>query len=205
MSRTNKIILIISIVIILIIIAILIWWWVQRSREPGPAAGAPEITNQATETGETLTNALEATLESNSLLAPTPIYSEAETTVMQIASSFAERFGSFSNQSDFANLEDLKILMTDKMAKWADDYMKEQREKITEIPGEYYGMTTKALNEKVVSQSDNAAQVRVATQRREATGTTANFKVIYQDILIDLVKEGDVWKVDGAYWQEIQE
>lgn len=204
MSRTNKIILIVAIVIILIIIAILIWWWFQRAEEPEAGMETPELTNQAAEGTEILTETINAAPEPTTTLTPSPVYTETEDTVMQIASSFAERYGSYSNQSNFANLEDLKILMTEEMAEWANQYMQEQREKITEIPDEYYGMTTKALNEKIISESDNAAQIRVATQRREATGTTANFKIIYQDILIDLVKEGNVWKVDGAYWQEIQ-
>lgn len=38
--------------------------------------------------------------------------------------SFAERFGSFSNQSNYGNFTDLSIMMTEAMNNWAKKMLK---------------------------------------------------------------------------------
>ena len=201
MTKRNKIILIVSIVLILILIVIL-YFYLTQPKAVQPAA-AP-ATNQQPSSGQTNQPTVSGTTQGTvqEIQTPAPALTQTEANMTILASSFAERFGSFSNQSNFANLEDLKILMTDKMSAWADNYIQENRQKSLEIPTEYTGITTKALNAKIVSQTDSSVQIKVATQRREAKGTTADFTVYYQDILINLVKVGDVWKVDGANWQE---
>lgn len=121
----------------------------------------------------------------------------------RIAASFAERFGSYSNQSNFRNLTDLKIYMSARMKSWVDNYVKTARAKgsTTDI---YYGITTKAMTQEVKSFDDDLgeAEILVKTQRREAIGTTANASTFYQDILVNFIKEKGMWKVDNAYWQD---
>ena len=122
----------------------------------------------------------------------------------RMAKSFAERFGSFSNQSNFSNIVDLKMFMTKKMQIWADAYV--EKNKKDNIAREvYYGITTKSLSTEVKSYSDEAGEalVLVQTRRREAMGTTNNAsKLKNQDILITFIKEDQAWKVDSAYWQD---
>jgi hypothetical protein len=121
----------------------------------------------------------------------------------RMAESFAERFGSFSNQSNFANILDLKLFMSEKMKKWADNYITTHRgENDSEI---YYGITTKAIGHKVIDWNDDAGtgQVLVNTRRREATSSTLNSANAFsQDVLINFVKERGAWKVDSAFWQD---
>jgi hypothetical protein len=124
--------------------------------------------------------------------------------VERMAKSFAERFGSFSNQSNFSNIVDLKIFMSEKMVVWADNYIK-TNQKNNVASQVYYGITTKALSTVVGNFSDQKgeAKVTVQTRRREAVGSTNNSSKLYnQDILINFVKEKGMWKVDSAYWQE---
>lgn len=118
------------------------------------------------------------------------------------AKSFAERFGSYTNQSNYDNFNDLKIFMTSKMISWVDDYIAGLKKTETDQNG-YYGMTTAAVSGTVKKFSDTAgtAEISVTTQRREVTGS-AEPKVFSQDILITYKKTGTDWKVDSAVWQK---
>ncbi len=125
-----------------------------------------------------------------------------EADLRRMAGLFAERFGSYSNQSNYGNISDLKIFMSSRMQEWADDYIGQIRGKET-LSTLYYGITTKAIFQEVVTFDNNVgtAQVLVKALRREATGTMANATSFYQDVIISFVKEGGVWKVDSANWQ----
>ncbi|MBU0636625.1 MAG: hypothetical protein ABH818_03135 [Patescibacteria group bacterium] len=122
----------------------------------------------------------------------------------RIATSFIERLGSYSNQSDYGNVRDLKIFMSADMQIWADNYIKQVQadHKQTAI---YYGITTKAITTEVQRFDDKAgeAEILVKSQRREATGTTANATAFYQDAIIKFVHEKKgTWKVDSVSWQK---
>jgi hypothetical protein len=122
--------------------------------------------------------------------------------LMRLAAAFAERFGSYSNQSNFSNITDLKIFMSQPMQSWANSYLSSQRQSQTGTVS-YYGIITKAIAEEVKEFDDDTGQaaVLVKTRRREAIGTTENTtKVFNQDILITFVKEQGAWKVDKANW-----
>lgn len=125
-----------------------------------------------------------------------------EEDLKRMASSFAERFGSYSNQSNYGNIQDLKMFMTSKMKEWADSYIAEAiaRKSDSSI---YYGITTRTVSAEIkkFSEEEGAAEILVKTQRREATGTTGNTASFPQDILVIFIKESGVWKVAGAYWQ----
>jgi len=121
----------------------------------------------------------------------------------RMAISFAERFGSYSNQSDYENIKDLRIFMTAAMAAWSDGYI----EKVAAgraATAIYAGVTTTAVaNEMKKFDADaGQAEILVRTQRREATVTTGNAANRYEDILISFIKENNVWKVDAARWQK---
>lgn len=87
----------------------------------------------------------------------------------QLSRSFAERFGSFSNQSDYGNIEDLEIFMSAKMKNWAKEYVADLRTN-SQYSGSFYGVVTKALVEPSVLDFDlesNSINVLVPTQRRK--------------------------------------
>lgn len=121
--------------------------------------------------------------------------------VIQLARAFVERYGSFSNETNYQNILNLKILMTDKLAAWADSFVASQRSKAVKSDS-YYGITTKSLAVSVVSfDSKTKAELKISTQRREADEKTASSKVFYQDIYVKIVKEAGDWKVDELSWQ----
>lgn len=117
----------------------------------------------------------------------------------KISSLFATRLGSFSNQSDYGNVTDLKIFMTPSMREWADKYVAELKSQ--EYTGEYYGITTNTLTTKVLSYDDKTgkAKVEVTTERREDRGTTLGTSY-QQKMTLDLVKDNNSWLVDNAVW-----
>ncbi|MGE5425862.1 MAG: hypothetical protein ACM3PZ_02215 [Bacillota bacterium] len=122
--------------------------------------------------------------------------------VSKLAASFAERLGSFSNQSDYSNFDDLDIFMTANMREWADGYVAKMRQD-NAYDGSYYGMTTIAVSTEAKSFDANAgkAEIVVGTQRREVRGQGGenNYN---QDLLLVFVRENGRWLVDGAYWLE---
>lgn len=130
-----------------------------------------------------------------------PSKSISQEDLKKMAASFAERFGSYSNHSNYGNITDLKIFMTDKMQAWADQFVKEEQ---SEGSNDYYGIITKAINAEIKSfnSTGGSASVLVKTQRRETVGNSEQAKVFYQNILIDYIKVRDDWKANNAIWQE---
>lgn len=119
----------------------------------------------------------------------------------QIARFFAERFGSFSNHSDYGNIEDLRSLMSSKMKTWADSYVANLRDNRENSEG-YYGITTKVLLEPEIinPEKSSSIDVMVEAQRQEVTadGSEKNYN---QNIKVVFVNEGGKWLVDSAHWQ----
>ena len=120
----------------------------------------------------------------------------------QLSIAFAERFGSYSNQSDYGNIRDLKIFMTEDMQKWADNYISESRAEKSQT-SVYEGVITKAITAEIrqFDEISGLAEISVKTQRKQATVTTDNTSTYYQDIIIKFVREREEWKVDSAEWQ----
>jgi len=120
--------------------------------------------------------------------------------VAKLSAAFAERLGSFSNQSNYSNFEDLDLFMTASMRAWANDYVDKMKAD-NPYNGNYYGITTKAVSTEVKSFDDNkgTAEIIVVTQRREV-GADGGERDFQQDLRLTLLKIKDQWLVDGAYW-----
>jgi hypothetical protein len=129
----------------------------------------------------------------------------SEIDLKRIASSFAERFGSYSNQAGYGNIDELEIFMSPAMIEWSKKYVTEMKSKNSNT-SIYYGITTIAVTSNTIKydSDEGLAEIKVMTQRRESLGTISNSKTFYQDIIIVFVKEKDVWKVNQAFWQSQQ-
>jgi len=196
MSRRNKTIIIAVVaILVLLIILVVVWWLVQRG---GGQSATININQQPTVEPKKLPTT-SRTSETAAAVIGEP---QLEATFKAVAVTFAERFGSYSNQSNFQNLEDLSDLMTVKMKNWADNFILEQENTIAN-GAIFYGITTRALSAKVVSfdESLGRAEISVSTQRQESKGSTINPRIFYQEILLKLAKTSDGWKVDEAAWQ----
>lgn len=192
--RTKRTLIIALVVIIVLMLAFLIWWQFFRkvpvtntnvTNQPAPNANVVVV--------NTVTNANQNTNTQSESLA-----------IIRLANLFVERLGSFSSESQYQNVLDLKRYMTKTMQTWADNYVKAQ--KAQPATGGFSSIVTKVISTKIVSQASAAASIRVTTQRREeGIATNTNSQVTYyQDIILDLTKEGSAWLVNSADWQAKQ-
>ncbi|MBI4779644.1 hypothetical protein HY797_04325, partial [Candidatus Falkowbacteria bacterium] len=136
------IIVIIALAIIVGIVYIIFFY--RFSSLPEPAVESPAAQEQA----KTTEPAVESPAKPAAAVQPTVPFKKAEVDsddLVRMASSFAERFGSFSNQSDYGNIRDLQIFMTDTMKVWAENYIADARAKKTQT-AIYYGIVTKAIS-----------------------------------------------------------
>jgi hypothetical protein len=199
MSKKTKIIIIVIVAVIVVLwlfIFLLRWLKTPKPAVTTPAgnvnqdllipAGTPKLT-------PALNNAKATPIKDESLQAG----------LKSVAMTFAERFGSYSNQGNFSNLDSMRDIMTEKMISWVDNYKKSQNPPAVKDQPVYYGITTQALSVQIDSfdETSGEAQVLVLTQRQESKATTVNPRVYYQNLKIILVKTGQGWKVDSAEWQ----
>ncbi len=117
------------------------------------------------------------------------------------AQLFAERFGSFSNQSNYNNIADVTILMTPSMRLWAEDYLAELRQQ--PYSGDYYGIISTVIFSEILNynEAEGTISLAVTTERQETKGLDSSEP--YQQVIdIDLIKDGNDWLVDRAQWRE---
>jgi len=210
LKKRKKIIWLIIILLLLLIILGLVYFLVVYNKLGKQNINVNENLNQPT--GMLPTNGLPASANTpnSAVLADlqglntgTPSVNENEQIDVQfLAKDFAERFGSYSNQSDYKNLDELDTLMTDSMKSWIAQY-KEQLKLQNPSTGPYYAIETKHVSNQIQSLDEKAgtAEILIKTQRQEFKNSIDNSKILYQDILIKLIKVNDAWKVNGAYWQ----
>ena len=194
MSRRNKIIIIT--VIAIIILALIIWLlWLYFNRQPAEVPADPSAVSIPVVLPQASAGDPEANLA--------PAEKNLRTEVRSIALQFTSRYGSYSSQGNFANLGDLRSLMTEKLAIATDNYITAQKN-LDQSDQDYFGVTTVALTADIASldEASGRAVVLVNTQRQETRGTTVNPLVSYQKIQLELVQTSSGWKVDEAVWQE---
>ena len=191
MSKRNKIIIAAVIGLLVLILIIFILWSIFGPKQPAaPVQDPSEINVPVVLPGSSAANVSGGSqVDDNGLAA----------SLQSMASAFAERYGSYSSQGNFSNLQDLKSLMTLKMKAVTDNYIATQQA----AAAEYYGITTVAVSSKVISANEESgqAEVVVSAQRQESRGSTINPRVFYQELVLQLAKTDDGWKIDSAAWQ----
>lgn len=122
--------------------------------------------------------------------------------IKRLGIMFTERFGSYSNQSNFANITDLQPVMTESMKNWSLIYIDRLK---TSFTGQgYKGVTTRVIASSLTIFEPDSGRIEVAltTQREELNGSTANSTVYYQGMKLVFIQENKLWKVDGAFWEQ---
>lgn len=190
----KKIIIVMIVFAVLILIAFLILWLLGFWQKP-------TNTNLNTNKAANANLVVNTQVNMNANVEPVKSEDKVKAELSRIANSFVERFGSYSNQSNFENVSSIRVYMTENMKKWSDDFVKAYRQNNPDT-SIYFGITTKAISTKLTGFSDKEAAFTITTQRKESTGTTDNARVYYQDISVKFAKEQGVWKVNEAKWQE---
>ena len=204
-DNRKKIGLVVIIIGLLIIIAIIYFGFFRNKAAVVETPAGPTINNNQLPAGTSSEPVIEAARNENITydLTKEKPHKINGSDVAKIAMAFAERFGSYSNQSSYGNFTDLKIWMTNNMKDWADNYVIDLKASSTNQTG-YYGITTKALTSEVKKFDDNAgiAQIVITTQRQETT-VDSNSKPSYiQKLDLDYKKVNNEWLVDRAYWEK---
>lgn len=170
----------------IILVILIILWWAFRTSDQGVSNINQNNNNQVPEF-----KAPSIDLEYKE--PATPTQTNTEFTIINLAKSFAARFGSWSTDNQGHNLEELLPLSTNRMQAYLNGIEMSASE-------EFSGYTTKSLSAKILSSNDNRATVLVSTQKIETKANLSN-NIFYQAIEIKVLKSGDVWLVDEANWQ----
>ncbi|MFH1047867.1 MAG: hypothetical protein V1738_06200 [Patescibacteria group bacterium] len=202
-SRTKKVIGVIVAIIVLLLLALLLWLLSQRP-ETAPINLGNEPTSQNQPLGSLNTTGGGTTLINTTEQPSAPVNPEQpdqRANLRSLAAAFAERYGSYSNQGNFENLAELQALMTDSLAADTREFISTARAEAT-AGAEYVGFTTRALNMKVsgLDEAQGLATVTVNTQREQIT--SSGTRVYYQELILDFVQVGELWKVNAATWAE---
>ncbi|MDX9892791.1 MAG: hypothetical protein RB292_00040 [Patescibacteria group bacterium] len=195
MSRRNKIIIGLAVLVLILLLLVLVWWLWRAE----PVITVPTDTIEVREGIQVPANLPTASLpigdEADRNIDPT----DQAAVMKAVAMTFAERFGSYSNETDFLNFDDLRDIMTVRMRAWVENY---KAQNPLDKGDNYFGINTKALSIEVVEYDvqTGQAEVTVGTQRMEAKSSTVNPRVYYQNIRVNLVNSESGWKVDAAEW-----
>jgi len=192
--RTKKILTTALIVIVGIGLALLIWWQFFRQE---PVANNVTVTIPTDNTNVVVVNAIVNTAPANQ---NTNVEVNEELELIRLANLFTERFGSYSSESEFQNIVELKSYMTKTMQVWADNYIKQL--KAQPKTGGYSSVVTKAVSTEVINSTSVKAEVKVTTQRQEEEANINGSQTYYQDISLEFNKSDDDWLVNKATWQE---
>jgi len=128
----------------------------------------------------------------------TPVTSSelSEESARQLASSFAELYGSYSNQATGDRLKDLEFYVT-------RDYLSritKASRNLNDNYTVYSGHKTRAIATQILIMEDSRAVLMITTLRTE-TSADGTEKSVSQDIKVELVKQASVWRVGNAVWQ----
>ncbi len=184
MSR--RLIIIISASVILIVPAIVIILLVNRN---------PKLQNTILKVAN-INQAVTNTTTTNTNTPANALAKDREAAVF-VARSFAERFGSGSNQNNFSNL----ILAETYGTKSFNDSLNRSiaQQKLTLKTTPFQSTITKAMSISVGSFTTTSGHLTVTAQRQETIDRAV--RVYYQDLILEMLKVGADWKVNAASWK----
>ncbi len=114
------------------------------------------------------------------------------------ARSFVERFGSFSTESNFGNVDDVFPLVTPELRLELEDLRKDAA---GDFGSDYYGVSTQVIQISLLSETDTEAILTLTTQKEESFGHPGNTEIRYQEIDVTLNKIGDNWLISSYNWK----
>ena len=119
------------------------------------------------------------------------------------ATFFAERYGTYSRAGNYENITDLFPVMTDRQRAASEQFIRDARARENREDVKISGVTTRALDVALGSNSELSGAATVTVQRTETSVSGAE-RVYYQKLALSFVSVGGVWKADGAAWQELR-
>lgn len=157
---------------------------------PDPAPQAPASDRTATATPEVVTS-----VDFVNPLIADPVAVQGSAAARQMAELFAERYGSYSNQGNYQNLRDLLPVMTAAFRARTEATLAAA----APASGTFEGVTSVKVSTDVRSADEDSAVVAVTLQQEKTSGGAAP-TVGYRTLRMELVREGESWRVDAAAW-----
>jgi len=209
MSSIVRRILIVLVAVLVVVAGVLAYFrfFGPKTMPTGPAANtAPTGTLPSSSglpsasTGTTASGAV----TTDTLTLPAVKKASAEEALAQqlnIASrDFAERYGSYSSDGDFSNLEALLPVMTDGFA--AETRTSISKSRATASTAGFVGVTTRALSATPTGPVSVESSVTVVVTAQRTTTGGANPGVTYEDLTLSLDYQDGIWKTDSAAWSK---
>jgi hypothetical protein len=129
--------------------------------------------------------------------APTP-GSEDRETVLGLAKSFAERYGSYSSRSSYGNVRDSLPLMTAAFAERSRQLLASSPAAAGEVPFTATAARALRADAQAFDAAAGTARVEVLLQVQELTSEGQQGSVSYRTMALAMAKEDGAWKVDSA-------
>lgn len=191
--------------IALVLIAFIVWFVINLDKKTEEAPISPGGDNVSVDATDPVNSANPGNMPRDYRkfdISKEPVLEQDAEAVKKIAMAFAERFGSFSNQSNYSNIEDLRIFMTTSMGDWAEGYLAKLKEEKSNN-GDYYGIITKAISAEVeeFDKTKGTAKIVITNRRQETNGRIAS-DYYNQELTLNMAKEDGAWKADSAIWQK---
>ncbi len=173
---------VIAAVLILLLLLVVLWLALYKPK-PEPVTAEPEVV-----------------VEVVPVVDPAQVPAPGVVSAGTVARIFVERFGSYSSETDFANVDDVMILATPAYQAELAALVASYRRQFDADDG-YTGISTSVITLKNLTESETAANFLVTTQREEAVGNPGNATLRYQDAEVSLVKVGDDWLINDLTWK----
>lgn len=187
MPRRLLLIIVVAAALILSVVALV--WFVNRS---------PSLQNRVLQIANLNTNTTVANTNTQAQNSNTNTTVDSDEVAREYAArNFSESFGSGSSPDNFANWEKAKPFITESFSSFLERAFAQQR--TVTLSGPYHAYLTKALVVTTTKTTATTASMVISTQRQETLDTTTT--TYYQDLLLDLVKVGEEWKINAAAWK----
>ncbi len=123
-----------------------------------------------------------------------------ELKIKTLAKNFTERYGTWSTDNKDENFKSAEIYATIRMKQRIEDFILDN-EKLSDDYLDFYGVTTKALNVKILTFNNTDASLNVSVQQIETLGENLDENISYKNLSLELIKYNDDWLVDYAEWE----
>lgn len=183
-------------------VAIVILFVIIRLQTPTSTTTTSTTTNSNTTTDTTTTTNTETSTDTT-LVTETDeeevVSTEGVddiTSITRLARNFTERYGSYSTDTNFANIEQTRSMMTSAMSAQADRVIAQGGN-----TGEFSSVESRATNVRITDFSSGATGATVEADVRQTT-ITGQGDPMYNNVTarLTLKKEGMAWKVDSFRW-----
>lgn len=201
MTPATRLLVVISGCLVLLLAAVFLVYPYFRSDETETPSQTVTVTDPSELTPlPTTTNP--AVVDNTIIVEETPVErteAQQRAEAERLTRMFVERFGSYSNFSDFANITSLEPFMTESMKTYAAGVKNESQN--SQTGGGYYGVTSQIISLTVASFTvSGSATVNFVVQQETQNGLQSQIQTQYRDGRLELVYRENQWLVNGIFY-----